>query len=58
MDYLDMVQLEKFAALIATDSGGTQKKAFFHQAPCVTLRDEAGGSALCVMALCVMVFRR
>ncbi len=38
--YLEMMALERAAALVATDSGGVQKEAFFHGRPCVTLRRE------------------
>lgn len=35
-----MLQLERHAHCLATDSGGVQKEAFFMRRPCVTLRDE------------------
>ena len=40
LPFLDMVRLQIDARTILTDSGGLQKEAYFHQVPCVTIRDQ------------------
>lgn len=40
LGYLEMVWMEKNCLIVATDSGGVQKEAFFHGKRCVTMRDE------------------
>lgn len=40
LGYLEMLALLKACKLVATDSGGLQKEAYFFQKPCLTLRSE------------------
>ncbi len=53
--YLNMLYLLEHCQMVATDSGGLQKEAYFFQKPCITLREEtewtelveAGQNAIC-----------
>ena len=38
--FFDMINLERHAQMVVTDSGGVQKEAFFFQKPCLILRSE------------------
>ena len=40
VSFLEMNWLLNHCALVVTDSGGLQKEAYFHQKPCLTLRNE------------------
>lgn len=40
VSFLEMINLEKNAQLVITDSGGVQKEAFFFRKPCIILRSE------------------
>lgn len=40
LGYLDMLTLEQECAIVATDSGGVQKEAYFFKKPCITMRDQ------------------
>lgn len=40
VSFLEMIELERNAEMIITDSGGVQKEAFFFTKPCIILRHE------------------
>lgn len=40
VSFLEMIQLEKHANLVITDSGGVQKESYFFKKPCVIMRPE------------------
>ena len=40
VSFLEMIQLEKHAKMVMTDSGGVQKESYFFKKPCVILRPE------------------
>ena len=40
VSFLEMIQLEKHAQLVVTDSGGVQKESYFFKKPCVIMRPE------------------
>ena len=40
VSFLEMIQLEKHANLVLTDSGGVQKESYFFKKPCIILRHE------------------
>ena len=40
VSFLEIIQLEKHADLVMTDSGGVQKESYFFKKPCVIMRSE------------------
>ncbi|MEI7596589.1 MAG: UDP-N-acetylglucosamine 2-epimerase (non-hydrolyzing) [Bacteroidota bacterium] len=54
VSFIEMIQLEKNAKLIITDSGGVQKEAFFFEKPCVILRPETEWVELVEMGTAIL----
>lgn len=46
LSYLEMIWVLKQCTMVATDSGGLQKEAYFFKKPCMVLRDETEWSEL------------
>jgi len=55
VSYLEMIMLEKNAAVICTDSGGVQKEAHFFKRPCLVFRSETEWIELIANGTAVLV---
>ncbi len=55
VSYLEMILLEKNAAMVCTDSGGVQKEAHFFKRPCLVLRSETEWVELVTNGTAVLV---
>lgn len=55
LNYNDLFVLQENAFVIATDSGGIQKEAYFHKVPCVVLRNETEWPELVKMDANILV---
>ncbi|MDZ7739027.1 MAG: UDP-N-acetylglucosamine 2-epimerase (non-hydrolyzing) [Bacteroidales bacterium] len=55
VSYLEMIMLEKNAAVICTDSGGVQKEAHFFKRPCLVFRSETEWVELVANGTAVLV---
>jgi len=51
VSYLEMVYLLANCSLVATDSGGLQKEAYFQGKPCITLREQTEWTELVSMGV-------
>lgn len=55
VSFLEMIMLEKHCMMVATDSGGVQKEAFYFKKPAIILRNETEWTELVENGTCILV---